>query len=167
MEVALMHDDNQGNREINFKLGFRSGWLLGNDVVDLEWQKRERLSHLAIFTAVPSALPMPSSRSLAKPPDRILLGFFDSAGIAREGDDPDEVGQQSHFGTVVLKGQPLLEYCIWYHPDEDPEDVKREIETHISRAASMDIWLREHPPVVEWKMNWPAKIRRSTSLPAA
>lgn len=49
-----------------------------------------------------------------------------------------------------------LEYCCWYHPDEDPEDVKREIEEHVHRAAQLDPWLREHPPVVEWKLNWPA-----------
>ncbi len=49
-----------------------------------------------------------------------------------------------------------FEYCCWYHPDEDPEDVKREIEEHVQRAAQLDPWLREHPPVVEWKLNWPA-----------
>jgi acetylornithine deacetylase len=49
-----------------------------------------------------------------------------------------------------------VEYCCWYHPDEDPEDVKREIEEHVERAAQLDPWLREHPPVLEWKLNWPA-----------
>jgi acetylornithine deacetylase len=48
-----------------------------------------------------------------------------------------------------------IEYCCWYHPDDDPEDVKREIETHVERAAQLDPWLREHPPVVEWKLDWP------------
>lgn len=48
-----------------------------------------------------------------------------------------------------------IEYCCWYHPEDDPEDVKREIETHVERAAQLDPWLREHPPVVEWKLNWP------------
>jgi acetylornithine deacetylase/succinyl-diaminopimelate desuccinylase family protein len=50
------------------------------------------------------------------------------------------------------------EYCCWYHPDEDPEDVKREIETHIAGAAKLDGWLREHPPELEWKLNWPASV---------
>lgn len=48
-----------------------------------------------------------------------------------------------------------IEYCCWYHPDDDPEDVKREIETHVERAAQLDPWLREHLPVIEWKLNWP------------
>ena len=49
-----------------------------------------------------------------------------------------------------------IEYCCWYHPDEDPEAVQREIEEHVQRAAQLDPWLREHPPVIEWKLNWPA-----------
>jgi acetylornithine deacetylase/succinyl-diaminopimelate desuccinylase family protein len=48
-----------------------------------------------------------------------------------------------------------IEYCCWYHPDESPEDVKREIETHVERAAQLDPWLVEHPPVIEWKLDWP------------
>ena len=46
----------------------------------------------------------------------------------------------------VISEFMTIEYCVWYHPEEDPEDVKREIETHISRAASMDTWLRDHAP---------------------
>jgi acetylornithine deacetylase len=49
-----------------------------------------------------------------------------------------------------------IEYCCWYHPDEDPEDVKREIAGHVERAAQLDPWLRENPPVLEWKLHWPA-----------
>jgi len=49
-----------------------------------------------------------------------------------------------------------IEYCCWYHPDDDPEDVRREIEEHVERAAQLDPWLRANPPVLEWKLNWPA-----------
>ena len=49
-----------------------------------------------------------------------------------------------------------IDYCVWYSPDDNPEDVKKEIDLHIHRAAQLDTWLREHPPVVDWKMNWPA-----------
>ena len=48
-----------------------------------------------------------------------------------------------------------IEYAIWYHPDEDVEDVKREVEGHIRHAAAMDEWLRDNPPEVEWKLHWP------------
>jgi acetylornithine deacetylase/succinyl-diaminopimelate desuccinylase-like protein len=48
-----------------------------------------------------------------------------------------------------------IEYCCWYNPDERPEDVRAEIEEHIHRAAQLDPWLREHPPVFDWKLNWP------------
>ena len=49
-----------------------------------------------------------------------------------------------------------IEYCAWYHPDESAEAVRAEIEEHIHRAAQLDPWLREHPPVLEWKLNWPS-----------
>jgi acetylornithine deacetylase len=49
-----------------------------------------------------------------------------------------------------------IEYCCWYHPEEDPEAVQREIEAHVQRAAQLDPWLREHPPVIDWKLNCPA-----------
>jgi acetylornithine deacetylase/succinyl-diaminopimelate desuccinylase-like protein len=67
----------------------------------------------------------------------------------------------------VISEFMTIEYCVWYHPEEDPEDVKREIEEHISRAASMDVWLREHPPVVDWKMNWPANTPEADEITAA
>jgi acetylornithine deacetylase len=51
-----------------------------------------------------------------------------------------------------------IDYCIWYHPDEDPADVRREVEEHVTRAAQVDPWLREHPPELEWKLNWPASV---------
>ena len=31
----------------------------------------------------------------------------------------------------------------------------------------MDVWLREHPPVVEWKMNWPANTPDADEITAA
>ncbi len=49
-----------------------------------------------------------------------------------------------------------IEYCIWYHPDEDPQAVKEEFETYIHHASQLDEWLRQHPPELNWKVNWPA-----------
>jgi acetylornithine deacetylase len=49
-----------------------------------------------------------------------------------------------------------IEYCIWYHPDEDPENVKKEFESHVHHASQQDEWLRDHPPTLDWKVNWPA-----------
>jgi acetylornithine deacetylase/succinyl-diaminopimelate desuccinylase family protein len=59
------------------------------------------------------------------------------------------------------------EYCVWYSPDDDSEDVKRDIETHVRRAADMDPWLREHPPAIEWKLNWPANTPDADAITAA
>jgi len=49
-------------------------------------------------------------------------------------------------------------YAVFHHPDEDSENVKREIEGQIHRAAQLDPWLREHPPEVEWMFRWPASV---------
>jgi acetylornithine deacetylase len=56
----------------------------------------------------------------------------------------------------VISEFMTIEYCIWYSPDDDPEDVKREIERRVHALAQTDGWLSEHPPAIEWKLNWPA-----------
>lgn len=76
-----------------------------------------------------------------------------------------------HFTMLpgVIKGGPhgvevpffipdycTIEYCIWYHPEDPPDEVKREFETYVQHASQLDEWLRDHPPKLEWKVNWPA-----------
>jgi acetylornithine deacetylase/succinyl-diaminopimelate desuccinylase family protein len=51
-----------------------------------------------------------------------------------------------------------MDCIVWCHPDDDPESVRAEIERQVSAAAELDAWLREHPPLVEWKHHWPASI---------
>lgn len=51
-----------------------------------------------------------------------------------------------------------MDCIVWYHPDDDPESVRAEIERQVSAAAEIDGWLREHPPLVEWRHQWPASI---------
>ncbi len=46
-------------------------------------------------------------------------------------------------------------YLVWYAPQEDPQDVKAEIERHVHHVAQLDPWLRENPPVFKWHSNWP------------
>lgn len=49
-----------------------------------------------------------------------------------------------------------IEYIVWYHPDDDPQSVRDEIEAQVAAAAATDTWLRTHPPGVEWLHHWPA-----------
>jgi acetylornithine deacetylase/succinyl-diaminopimelate desuccinylase family protein len=56
----------------------------------------------------------------------------------------------------ILSEYMTIEYCIWYPPQDDPATVKAEVEAQIHAIAQTDGWLRDHPPVVEWKLNWPA-----------
>lgn len=58
----------------------------------------------------------------------------------------------------VVSEYMTTEYCIWYHPDDTSEAVQQEVTEHIHRAAQLDPWLREHPPELEWKLNWPASV---------
>jgi acetylornithine deacetylase/succinyl-diaminopimelate desuccinylase family protein len=59
-----------------------------------------------------------------------------------------------------------IEYCAWYPPQDDPSEIQREIEEHISKIAALDPWLREHPPVTEWKLNWPANVPEAEEITA-
>ncbi len=48
----------------------------------------------------------------------------------------------------------LVEYVVWYQPRETPEQVKAEIEAQVAAVAQLDPWLRAHPPLCEWLLNW-------------
>jgi formylaminopyrimidine deformylase len=48
-----------------------------------------------------------------------------------------------------------MDYAVWFPPQENPENVKKEIETYIQKAASLDPWLALNPPKVEWMLYWP------------
>ncbi|MBS1870053.1 MAG: ArgE/DapE family deacylase [Actinobacteria bacterium] len=63
--------------------------------------------------------------------------------------------------------QMTLEYCCWYSPDDDVEDVKVEIERQVRTVAQSDPWLREHPPTLEWKIDWPANRPAADEITAA
>ena len=48
-----------------------------------------------------------------------------------------------------------LHWMLWYLPQEDDEDVMREIEEYVLAACALDTWLVEHPPQFEWLMRHP------------
>jgi acetylornithine deacetylase len=41
---------------------------------------------------------------------------------------------------------------MWYYPDESLEDVRAEVEAVVAAVCSIDPWLRDHPPVITWKL---------------
>ncbi len=49
-----------------------------------------------------------------------------------------------------------IDYSVWYPPNQAGGDVKREIEEYLAAASRLDPWLKEHPPKVEWLLDWPA-----------
>lgn len=56
----------------------------------------------------------------------------------------------SHADTLTA------EYALQHHPGRTSESVVDEIEQTVLNACRADPWLREHPPVFDWKLVWPS-----------
>lgn len=68
------------------------------------------------------------------------------------------VVQGSAAGILVpfsIADEMTLQYCIYHHPGYSNESVKGEVEERLRDVAKLDPWLREHPPIVDWKLEWP------------
>jgi acetylornithine deacetylase len=52
--------------------------------------------------------------------------------------------------TFILPDRCDAYVTVTYLPHEHREDVTREVEEQVARAAALDDWLRSHPPRVEW-----------------
>ena len=48
-----------------------------------------------------------------------------------------------------------IEYSIWYPPQEDVKRVQHEIEDYVMAASQLDPWLKDNPPIFDWKLHWP------------
>jgi acetylornithine deacetylase/succinyl-diaminopimelate desuccinylase-like protein len=53
-----------------------------------------------------------------------------------------------------LADRATIQYGAIFHPDHSVEEVKREIADRLATAARLDPWLREHPPQIEWHLEW-------------
>jgi len=60
-------------------------------------------------------------------------------GILRAGDWPSTVA-----GWAEIQGR------VGFPPSEKGEDVEEEIEETISKKAGQDLWMKDHPPAVQW-----------------
>lgn len=65
-------------------------------------------------------------------------------------------GPRSGLVPFFIPDEARIEYEVWYSPDDDPAQVRDEVERHVATAAQLDPWLREHPPRVDWLHHWPA-----------
>ncbi|MEA2597164.1 MAG: acetylornithine deacetylase [Thermomicrobiales bacterium] len=64
-------------------------------------------------------------------------------------------GGQDGMPNVLTAVSTLPDYCslelsLKYLPSEQTADVRAEFEDFIARVASVDPWLRENPPEIEW-----------------
>jgi acetylornithine deacetylase len=67
-------------------------------------------------------------------------------------------GPRSGLVPFAVPDEARLEVVAWYHPDEEADDVRSELEASIASAAQADSWLRSHPPIVEWRHHWPRSV---------
>jgi len=66
-------------------------------------------------------------------------------GIIKAGDWPSTV-----------PGSCMIECRIGFPPGETNEDVMKQVEDAVKRAAEEDDWLKENPPIIEW-FGWKAR----------
>ncbi|WP_309479917.1 acetylornithine deacetylase [Brevibacillus agri] len=52
--------------------------------------------------------------------------------------------------AAFIADRCALWITIHFYPNESYEQIIREIEDHVGRAAAADLWLRDHPPVFRW-----------------
>jgi acetylornithine deacetylase/succinyl-diaminopimelate desuccinylase family protein len=55
----------------------------------------------------------------------------------------------------IIPDECELGYAIWRNPDDSYEDVVHEIEDAVRRSVDTDPWLRDNPPTLEWRFDWP------------
>ena len=48
-----------------------------------------------------------------------------------------------------------LIYTAWFAPQEDAQDVKKELSDYIALLCAADSWLKDHPPHIDWMICWP------------
>lgn len=65
-------------------------------------------------------------------------------------------GPEGVMSAAFLADVTRIEYSCWYPPTESGDAIKAEIEQQIAHAAALDPWLREHPPTVEYTLDFPA-----------
>jgi acetylornithine deacetylase/succinyl-diaminopimelate desuccinylase family protein len=52
--------------------------------------------------------------------------------------------------AAFIADRCALWITVHFYPNENYEQIIQEIEDHVQRATSADLWLREHPPVFRW-----------------
>jgi acetylornithine deacetylase len=68
---------------------------------------------------------------------------------------------------LFVPDEMRIEYLVWYPPDHDPGQVKREIEQQVGHLVASDDWLRQHEPAIQWRLHWPANSPEADDITTA
>ncbi len=58
-------------------------------------------------------------------------------------------------GPFVISEESIIQYAIFYAPQDNREEVIKEIEDHIYNISQNDPWLKDNPPEISWPVWWP------------
>lgn len=56
----------------------------------------------------------------------------------------------------IVPHECVLDAIVIYRPNDDADEVKREIEAYLNGVFDLDPWLKVHRPTLEWPHHWPA-----------
>lgn len=65
---------------------------------------------------------------------------------------------RSGLVPFVIPDSAFIDFMITYHPEEDADAVRDEVEQRVRDTSALDAWLSEHPPQIEWKHHWPQSV---------
>jgi acetylornithine deacetylase/succinyl-diaminopimelate desuccinylase family protein len=78
-----------------------------------------------------------------------------------------EAGTSGVQFPLFVPERMRTEYLVWYPPDDDPDEVKAQIEAHVRQIGATDDWLSEHLPRIDWRLHWPANSPPADEITAA
>jgi len=58
-------------------------------------------------------------------------------------------------GPFVISEESIIQYAVFYAPQDNKKEVIKEIEKHIYHASQNDPWLKNNPPNISWPIWWP------------
>jgi len=82
-------------------------------------------------------------------PSGLAPAGFASIPIGVEGGHPGGFGPPAFLADSIT-----LSMAVWRTPNENPSEIRQDIERVVHGVCEQDHWLREHPPQLDWWSDW-------------